>query len=104
MAMILFVCECGQRIMHSDKRQPVCTRCRDPKPAQATVCTHRGPRLGQASCGCGAVYHCNLLGIYCGNKQPLEFADFKGTILDETNFRCCRGCAEFVSAGRSFLQ
>lgn len=61
------------------------------------ACHHRGPRLGQASCGCGAVYRCNLLGIFCGNKQPLEFADFQGTILDETNFRCCRGCAEFVT-------
>jgi hypothetical protein len=59
------------------------------------VCIHRGPRIGNASCGCGAVYECQLLNIFCGDKQPLEFADFQGTILDETNFRCCRGCPTF---------
>jgi len=97
MAMILFVCQCGQRIMHSDKRQPVCTKCRDPKPAPPTVCHHRGPRIGQASCGCGAIYKCNLFNVLCGNKQPHdEWADVGGQFLG-ADFRVCSKCESFTS-------
>ena len=97
--MILFVCQCGQRIMHSDKRQPICTRCRDPKPAHCVVCTYRGVRRGRASCKCGAVYECGLYGGVCTPRKPPD--NLTTLVIDgqsveiinlEVPFHSCAGC------------
>ena len=61
------------------------------------ACHHRGPRIGNASCGCGSVYECTLHGVLCGNKQPPdEWADVNGRLLG-AGFRVCGMCGDFAA-------
>lgn len=82
-------CSCGRRLVNLSSR-PVESVCMCGLPyalaanpdSGATVsdkvewgnptCHHRGPQEGTASCGCGLVYRCELLGKFCADR-PLAF-------------------------------
>jgi hypothetical protein len=93
----MFSCPCGFK--RETPLYPIYCKCgkvyKDPnaKPTGG-ICTHRGPRIGNASCGCGAVYECGLHGVLCGNKQPPdEWADVNGRLLGP-GFRVCGKCGD----------
>lgn len=67
--------------------------------ARMRVCQHRGKYKGQASCGCGGIYQCELLfqangePMLCGNRSPIdEFVDFQGTPLTLDTYRRMSDC------------
>lgn len=74
------------------KNVPLPVRCCE---VPSRTCLHRGPSVGRASCGCGQIYHCNLLGTYCGDRAVVEFATIGADVLTAENYRRCSGCAEF---------
>lgn len=97
------ICECGQEIDESKISGPVRCVCRRWIYTQdwgRPNCCHRSEGKGEASCSCGTIYICNLLTainghvVYCGDRQPPEFANFGDVILDVENFRCCVGCED----------
>lgn len=68
-------------------------------------CIHRGERLGEASCGAGAIYLCQLTWqstgqpMLCGDRIPIdEFVDFEGTMLTPANYTRCPTCPSRVVA------
>ena len=63
-------------------------------------CDHCGNFIGVASCGCGEIYQCKLLGKWCGRKEPYdEFTSFLRRELSAKNYQCCRKCEKFKPAG-----
>lgn len=62
-------------------------------------CVHRGERAGVLECQCGTLYQCNLLGVWCSYRKPLD-QFVRGVIgddhieLTEANYRPCEGCGE----------
>ncbi len=100
--------KCGTTIEADHIVLPV--YCCTPPPTSSPVdvprpCVHRGDYLGQASCGCGAVYRCDRLlsatgqPMLCGNRIPIdEFVDFQGTTLNPDTYRRCPDCPDHAAA------
>lgn len=68
----------------------------DDNPASSVVCIHRGKLVGVASCGCGSVFQCNLLGKWCGSKEPIDnFVSLLKRELTKETYQCCAGCEQY---------
>lgn len=68
-------------------------------------CINCGAFVGVASCGCGEVYQCNLLGKWCGRREPIdEFVSLLRRELNEKTYQCCRKCVFFVRMNHANVQ
>lgn len=79
-------------------------------------CPHRGLSVGTASCGCGAIYRCNLLDKYCADR-PLAFPLYEinvaetGVLLSRDyqsdsravseSFQACSDCEHYPISANS---
>jgi len=69
-----------------------------------TVCKFRGDEKGVGSCRCGPFYTCDLKGLYCSAKTPvddlveLNFTDgSKMVLVMEVDFQGCDQCDDFMT-------
>jgi hypothetical protein len=103
--MILWQCElCGKTAYKRHEAVNMRCMCSTAQPKKQP-CTHRTPRIGRGSCGCGSFFRCQKYGVVCSDRRPhdelytitLNLDAGGSEQLSEAGYRCCGGCSEFTT-------